>query len=184
MRLRWAVTVRGWQPSAAEWSQYLLLLPLSDQQDVMQIQHAGCRKLRLVSRLLQRHAFHTATGVRPDCITISRAVGAKPHVVLPDSDSTRPQLAQTFTFSTAGMVSQRLTPMTRHSSLITHRRLLQGHAVVLASESARLCGVDVVGPAHLRAGPRLNAQQLCESLRDCFTTAEVTAVTCEGPWTP
>ncbi len=74
--------------------------------------------------------------------------------------------------------------MTQRSSFIPHCLLLQGHAVVLASESARLCGVDVVGPAHLRAGPRLNAQQLCESLRDCFTTAEVTAGTREGPWTP
>ena len=150
----------------------------------MQIQNAECRKLRLVSRLLQRHAVHTATRAKPDGITISRAAGAKPHVVLPDSDGTCPQLAQTFTFSAAGMVRQNLMPMTQRSSIITHRLLLQGHAVVLASESARLCGVDVVGPAHLRAGPRLNAQQLCESLSDCFTTAEVTAVTCEGPWTP
>ena len=151
----------------------------------MQIQNADCRKLRLVSRLLQRHAVHTVTCAKPDGITISRAAGAKPHVVLPDIDGTCPQLARTFTFSTAGMVRQNVTPMTqRSSSVITHRRLLQGHAVVLASESARLCGVDVVGPAHLRAGPRLNAQQLCESLRSCFTTAEVTAVTCEGPWTP
>ena len=106
MRLRWAVTVRGWQPSAAEWSHCLLLLPPSDQLDVMQIQHAECRKLRLVSRLLQHHAVHTATCAKPDRITISRAAGAKPHVVLPDCDGTRPQQAQTFTFSTAGMVWQ------------------------------------------------------------------------------
>ena len=111
MRLRWAVITQGWQPSAAEWSQCLLLLPPSDQQDVMQIQHAECRKLRLVSWLLQRHAVHTATGAKPDCITIHRAAGAKPHLVLPDSisdsDGTCHQLAQTFTFSTAGMVRSR-----------------------------------------------------------------------------
>ena len=102
--MRLAVTIRGWQPSAAQWSQCLLLLPPSDQQDVMQIQDAECRKLRIVSRLLQRHVVHIATCAKPDLITITRAAGAKPQVVLPDSDGTRRQLAQTFVFSTAGMV--------------------------------------------------------------------------------
>ena len=58
--LRWAVDIRGWRPTSAEWALLLGLLSSAERLDVCAARCVADRKRALVSRLLQRRCIAEA----------------------------------------------------------------------------------------------------------------------------
>ena len=137
---RWFVDVNAWQPSQAELSFLLSLLPAAESAAVLVFRSLVDRKRALLSRLLQRHCIATSLQLPHERVVVARTKGGKP-------------------FESSGL--QRDAARSNFNFNVSH----EGHLVVLASDLALLIGIDVSAPFELRGGPSLGD---FDEVRRCF----------------
>lgn len=127
---RWFVDTNAWQPSQAELSLLLSLLPAAESTAVLVFQGLVDRKRALLSRMLQRHCIATSLQLPHERVIVARTEGGKP-------------------FEASGL--QRNAARSNFNFNVSH----EGQLVVLASDLALLIGIDVSAPFELRGGPSL-----------------------------
>ena len=153
---RWFVDVNAWQPSQAELSFLLSLLPAAESAAVLVFRNLVDRKRALLSRMLQRHCIATSLRLPHERVVIARTKGGKP-------------------FESSGL--QRDAARSNFNFNVSH----EGHLVVLASDLALLIGIDVSAPFELRGGPPLgNFDEVRRCFANTMTEREWEAVEAAG----
>ncbi|GAQ91376.1 L-aminoadipate-semialdehyde dehydrogenase-phosphopantetheinyl transferase [Klebsormidium nitens] len=151
---RWAVDIRGWEATDEEFAYCLSLLPEEETLAVNRYVHLADRKRALISRLLQRKLAHEVLGIPLDRIQIQRTCEGKPFLANPGVQCPFP----CFNYN------------------VSHH----GAYVVLASDPARLVGVDVMTHSPMRQ-PAPPAVEFFKNFTKCYTPYEWANVMKGGP---
>mmetsp|Transcript_1566 Transcript_1566/g.5053 ORF Transcript_1566/g.5053 Transcript_1566/m.5053 type:complete len:1137 (-) Transcript_1566:498-3908(-) len=170
MMIRWAVDTSAWEPGEDEWRVLLETLPEEDATRVMKFHFKDDQKRALVSRLLQRRACAGFLSCSHSEVTIHRTKGRKPYLATaPDGGA-----------AGGGPAAGGVDAAPNWNFNVSH----EGSFVILASEPALLCGVDVAAPGQLRRGRDRGLKELFHTMRDNFTEHEWQQVHSAGPADP
>ncbi|CAN1185881.1 L-aminoadipate-semialdehyde dehydrogenase-phosphopantetheinyl transferase [Linum perenne] len=123
---RWIVDISEWNPSPADFSRAVILLPRHEHSSIARFVKAEDRKRALVSRLLQYSLVNEVMGIGFDEIVIKRTLEGKPYLVSQEQECDRVQ---------AGLPNFNFN--------VSHH----GDYVAIASEPLCLVGVDIVSCA-------------------------------------
>ncbi|CAN1333554.1 L-aminoadipate-semialdehyde dehydrogenase-phosphopantetheinyl transferase [Linum perenne] len=120
---RWIVDISEWNPSPADFSRAVAVLPRHEHSSIARFVKAEDRKRALVSRLLQYSLVNEVMGIGFDEIVIKRTLEGKPYLVSQEQECDRVQ---------AGLPNFNFN--------VSHH----GDYVAIASEPLCLVGVDIV----------------------------------------
>ncbi|PRW32899.1 L-aminoadipate-semialdehyde dehydrogenase-phosphopantetheinyl transferase-like [Chlorella sorokiniana] len=123
-RLRWAVALGAWEPSAPEFAFLLGLLAEEERAPVLRFRQEADQRRALVSRLMQRAAAAAALGLPAAGVVVRRTRGSKPYA--------------------ANQLDKPHAPNWNYS--VSH----EGEYVILAAEPVCICGCDVAAPRTAR----------------------------------